>query len=313
MLLNSNAFSQTFQELDLRIDETIKNANQRILNLGNLLSKTAQGLDSRIDETIKNSDQKILNLDNLLSKTAQGLDSRIDETIKKSDQKILDLDNLLSKTAQGLDSRIDETIKNADQKILNLDTLLSKTTLWMIIGILAAIVVSGVVYWLLRKKQQTDKTDLIEQLSKTKTSLEESLVKEFGKQTELMDAQLDVMKQPKPPVNPEPDHSLALKVADEITLIERNISHMNQETKGLKPLIRAIERLKDNLLSKGYELPELLGKPYVEGMRITIITSISDETSEKGKDVITKIIKPQVNYEGKLIQTAQVEILVGVK
>jgi hypothetical protein len=105
---------------------------------------------------------------------------------------------------------------------------------------------------------------------------------------------------------------LALKVADEITLIERNISHMNKDTKGLKPLIRAIERLKDNLLSKGYEIPELLGKPFIEGMKITIITSIPDENLEKGRDLITKIIKPQVNFNEKLIQMAQVEVTVGI-
>jgi len=56
-----------------------------------------------------------------------------------------------------------------------------------------------------------------------------------------------------------------------------------------------------------------LRKPYVEGMRITIITSMPDETLEKGKDIITKIIKPQVNFDGKIIQIAQVEVTVGVK
>jgi len=106
----------------------------------------------------------------------------------------------------------------------------------------------------------------------------------------------------------EPDHSLALKVANEITLMERNISHMEQDTKGLKSLIRALERLKDNLTSNGYEIVELLGKPYNEGMKTTIISSLPDEKMDKGTDIITKIIKPQINYNDNLIQMARVEV-----
>jgi hypothetical protein len=109
----------------------------------------------------------------------------------------------------------------------------------------------------------------------------------------------------------DPDHSLALKLADEITLMERNISHMAADTKGLKPLIRAIERLKDNLVSNGYELPDLLGKPYNEGMKVQVITSIPDENLEEGSAIITKVIKPQVNFKDKMVQMAQIEVSVG--
>jgi len=212
--------------------------------------------------------------------------------------------------ADSLGVKIDDTRTSAEQQIAKVDKSLSKTSLWIIIGLLFAVIVSGVVYLLLRKKQQSDKTDIVAQLGQTKQSIDEKLVNEFAKNTEALEA---LSQMSKPTQSVEPDHSLALKVADEITLIERNVSHMNKETKGLKPLIRAIERLKDNLLSKGYEMPELLGKPFVEGMKITIITSIPDENLEKGNDVITKIIKPQVNFNEKLIQMAQVEVTVGIK
>ena len=35
------------------------------------------------------------------------------------------------------------------------------------------------------------------------------------------------------------------------------------------------------------------------------------ENLEKGIEIITKIIKPQVNYKGVMIQSAQVEVSVG--
>lgn len=217
--------------------------------------------------------------------------------------------NAINHTAQELEVKIATAETSVNQKISEVGDSLSKTTLWIIIGILFAVIISGIVYLLLFKKQQSDKTDIISQLSETKQSIDEKLVNEFSKNTEAFEA---LSQLPRPDQSAELDHSLALKVADEITLIERNISHMNKDTKGLKPLIRAIERLKDNLLSKGYEIPELLGKPFIEGMKITIITSIPDENLEKGRDLITKIIKPQVNFNEKLIQMAQVEVTVGI-
>lgn len=217
--------------------------------------------------------------------------------------------NVINHTAQELGVKITTAETSANQKISEVGDSLSKTTLWAIIGILFAVIISGIVYLLLFKKQQNDKTDIIFQLSETKQSIDDKLVNEFSKNTEVLEA---LSQLPRSDQSAESDHSLALKVADEITLIERNISHMNKDTKGLKPLIRAIERLKDNLLSKGYEIPELLGKPFIEGMKITIITSIPDENLEKGKDLITKIIKPQVNFNEKLIQMAQVEVTVGI-
>ncbi len=180
---------------------------------------------------------------------------------------------------------------------------------------LSAILLSGLLYWLLRKRQQTDKTDFIDQLSKTKSSIEESLVKEFGKQTELMGSQLHIIEQQKINLqstpNAEPDHSLALKVASEINLIERNINLMDSKTKGLKQLQASVGKLKDNLSANGYEMPELLGKQFHQGLKVIVTSSIPDENLEKGQEVISKILIPAVMYNDKMIQTAQIEVSVG--
>ncbi len=204
---------------------------------------------------------------------------------------------------------------NANQKIAAVDESLSKNSLYGIIGVLSAIIGSGIIYWLLSKRQQTDKTDIIDQLSKTKTSIEESLVKEFDKQTELMEAQLHLIEQQKVTTqitpNVEPDHSLALKLASEINLIERNINLMDSKTKGLKQLQASVGKLKDNLSANGYEIPQLLGKQFHQGMKVIVTSSIPDENLEKGSEIISKILIPQVNYDNKMIQTAQIEVSVG--
>lgn len=107
------------------------------------------------------------------------------------------------------------------------------------------------------------------------------------------------------------DFSLALKVADEITLMERNMSFMDSSVKGFKQLKRSIETLKDKLNMLGYEMPELLGKKFNSGMKLTVVSSFPTDQLPTGAEIISKIIKPQVNYQGKMIQAAQVEVSIG--
>lgn len=221
----------------------------------------------------------------------------------------------ISQTANEMGIKITTTETNTNQRISEVDKSLSKNSLYGIIAVLLTILISGLLYWLLSKRQRTDKTEVIEQLSKTKSSIEESLVKEFGKQTDLIESQLTLLSQQKAEspksANAEPDHSLALKVASEINLIERNINLMDKGTKGLKQLERSVGKLKDNLSANGYEMPELLGKQYHQGMKVIVTSSIPDENLEKGSEVISKVLIPQVNYNDKMIQTAQIEVSVG--
>jgi hypothetical protein len=218
-------------------------------------------------------------------------------------------------TANQLGIQISSTGDSANKRIDNVDSELSKNSLYGIIGVLSAILLSGLLYWLLSKRQQTDKTDFIDQLSKTKSSIEESLVKEFENQTDIMTAQLQIIEQQKSKVpntpNAEPDHSLALKLASEINLIERNINLMDSKTKGLKQLQASVGKLKDNLSANGYKMPELLGKQSHQGMKVIVTSSISDENLEKDTEIISKVLIPQVNYNDKMIQTAQIETSKG--
>lgn len=250
---------------------------------------------------------KLNNLNTKLSKANKSIDSLRNRTQANS--------NAIDQTGTMLGTKISNTETNANQKILAVDESLSKNSLYGIIGVLAAVLLSALLYWLMRKKQKSDKSDFIDQLSKTKSSIEESLVKEFGKQTDQMEAHLKIIEQQKNaiPTNSvaEPDHSLALKVADEITLIERNVNLMDSKTKGLKQLVASVNKLKDNLAANGYEMPQLLGKQLNRGMHSIPVNTIPDENLEAGVEMITKIIKPQVNYNDKMIQAAQIEVSVG--
>lgn len=281
----------------------------------------AQITQEDLDKEIKPLTQKVNSLQSENSKLKSEigtLNSKLSNAYKSIDSlrtKSQENSNAITQTANHLGIQIKETGDKNEGKITEVSESLSKNSIYGIIGVLSAILLSGLLFWLLSKRQQTDKTDFIEQLSKTKLSIEESLVKEFGKQTELMDAQLQLIQQQKSTFqatpNSEPDHSLALKVADEITLIERNISLMDNGTKGLKQLSRSVEKIRDNLSANGYEIPALLGKPFNQGMKIVPVSTIPDESLEAGVEIITKVIKPQVNYNDKMIQAAQIEVSVG--
>ncbi len=221
----------------------------------------------------------------------------------------------ISEKTNELGIKIKESGDRSDGKISKVSDLLGKNSLYGIIGILSAILLSAFIYWILNKKQLSNKSDFVDQLNKTKASIEESLINEFGKQTLLMDTQLHLIEQQKNSIsntsNNEPDHSLALKLANQINVMENNLNRMDQDVKGMKHLRNSISTLKDNLSANGYEMPELLGKQFHQGMKVIVTTSIPDEKYEKDSEIITKILIPQVNYNDKMIQTAQIEVSVG--
>lgn len=274
-----------------------------------------------LEKDIKSLDSKLKNL-NAKNEDLQIEVGSLKLKLEAAERQITNLESktnanskAINATSEELGLKISSTESTTNKKITAVDQSLSKSTLYSIIGVLLAILISGILYLLLSKRQKVDRTDLIDKLSKTKSSLEEGLIKEFGKQTELLETQIKMIEGQKTNTSApaaEIDHTLALRVADEITLIERNISLMDSSVKGLKQLSRSVSKLRDNLLANGYEIPELLGKKYDQGMKVIVVGSIPDETIEKDHEIITKIIKPQVNYQDKMIQTAQIETLKGI-
>lgn len=112
------------------------------------------------------------------------------------------------------------------------------------------------------------------------------------------------------PAAAEEDHSLALKVADEITRIEQNLAQMDPAVKGHKQLSAAVKRMNENLVAAGYQVPELLGKPYDDGMKLSP-TFVPDDTLADGERRITRVYKPTVLFKGKMIQAGEVQVAQG--
>lgn len=106
-------------------------------------------------------------------------------------------------------------------------------------------------------------------------------------------------------------HNLPINLANELLRMRQRVSSVSIEIAGMQQLIKSIERLEDELKSMGYEFPELLDSDYDEGMTVKA-RFIPSKDIGIGVKKITRVIKPQVNYKGQLIQIAEVEITVGI-
>lgn len=287
-----------------------------------LLTAICVSAQNVTNEEFDQSNKKIQKLENE-NKRLKTLIIDLDLKLKHINIKVIQLTEKTDSTNKALDLstsklglQITNTESTANSKIQAIDDNLSKNTLWGIIAVLLALIVSGVIYFILNKKQKEDKSDVIDQLSKTKSSIEESLVKEFDKQTELLETQLQLIEKQAKNIaskssNQEIDHSLALKLCDQINQMENYLNKMDQNVKGIKSLRKSIGNLKDNLAANKYEMPVLIGKSFNQGMNLIVVNTIPDDNLNKGDEIITKIIKPQINYQGKMIQAAQVEVSVG--
>lgn len=216
----------------------------------------------------------------------------------------------------------DSIARNFDSELSNTNNMLEGTAsqlakisfVYFIIGICCVLlfaVIAFVLHYLLRKRISISSSAINkiksaqEGLEQAQKAMQEESVKLDSKLVELLDKQIEIS--PTGGNDEQIDHSLALKVADEIVRIETNLSRMDTSVKGYKQLTKAVERIRTNFLANGYEIVEMLGKPYSEGIKASVSFE-TDESLAEGEQKITGIIKPQINYKGKMIQSAQITV-----
>ena len=112
------------------------------------------------------------------------------------------------------------------------------------------------------------------------------------------------------PPNPETNNTLAFKVADEITRMRQRIASMPSDINGITQLSKSLDRLEEELNSLGFELPVLLNVTFDDGMTVKA-RFIPSENMKSGERIITKVIIPQINYKGQLVQIGEVEVSTG--
>lgn len=263
---------------------------------------------------------KQVNADKNLRKLVESqhvVERKIQTLVKENEMQRLAIDSLQNKCKSleevqstdrvNLNGKIDAT----DNNVRTNQDLLHARTLW---GIVTIIVVLAIIIGLAHRLTKRIKlgTSTIgdvrkaqETLQIAQTKMQEEALSLDNKLIEIAEKQIEASSTSEG--KNEIDHSLVLKVADEIVRIELNMSRMDSSIKGYKQLAKAVERIKDNFSAKGYEIVDMLGKTYTAGIKAAV-TFVTDENLEEGQQVITKIIKPQINYQGKMIQSAQIEV-----
>lgn len=279
-------------------NDKIKSLEEKCVTLQNQQSRTANDL-CRLKDKQKESDRRIQSLKSENNTHSAAIDSLCNVCKQLAVSQSTD-----RKKVNGM---IDKTNSNVQA---NQETLQSRTLLVCIIAILMLVVIVGVTYRLARRiKSGNTSIDEVRKaqdaLQAAQTKMQEESIKLDDKLLELFDRQ--IANVPKNADHGEPDHSLALKVADEIVRIELNMSRMDSSIKGYKQLAKAVERIKDNFNANGYEIVDMLGKPYNEGMKV-IAEFVLNEDLEEGQQIITGITKPQVNYNGIMIQAARITV-----
>jgi len=102
-----------------------------------------------------------------------------------------------------------------------------------------------------------------------------------------------------------------IKILNALNTLQRNIdagAEIDQDQSDI------IEKMTAKAKAAGYEIVDLKGQKFNEGMRLIVSSSIEDKTLSEGVEIITKVLKPQINGpNGKMIQAAEVIVSVGIK
>lgn len=284
-------------------------------------AQTEPNQTSTIEESIKVIQSEQVRLNKKLRQIATATSkSQKDILVLEQNNKLqgASLDSL-STVCDSLKQAYAESRSNINGKIQETNSALTSArsdirnqSLW---GGLAALliltIISVVAYYLSKRIKRGDST--IDDVRKAQSALLEAQHKLQEESVKLDNQLLDIVQQQLKgmPAAGEatgiPDHSLVVKLADEIARIETNLSKMDKSVRGYKQLVQAKDRMINNVRANGYEIISLLGQEYNDGMQFQT-RFVPDDTLPEGKRIITGMIKMQVNYNGKMIQPAEIVV-----
>ena len=272
-----------------------------------IAENSAQPTTSNISKQLSLTHQKMQNEISSNKNEIIKLQKKLEASNLKIDsleEKIRDLKKEVQTTQTNTESKIEAT----NSSILSLDSSIkNKSILGCIVLGFVSIILLCIILKLRKKLSLTaasveETKNAQKDLQDNQQQLENGTVSLDSKVAALLNTHLSSSLQAT-----QQDHSLALKVADEIVRIETNLYRMDPATRGYKQLTRSVQRMKDCFMTKGYEISDLLGKPYNEGMKV-VANFIIDDTLKEGEAIITGVTKPQIIYNGKMIQAAQITV-----
>jgi hypothetical protein len=221
----------------------------------------------------------------------------------------------LQSGTQQLDRKIQDVgtvTDSSTQRIGTLESSLGKRTFLLLAGLAA--VAFGALGMFVVLRHRSDGIDL--RLQEARKHLDQEAVKLDGKLIELLSNQMRATENislesaPSTPSPSKVDHTLPLRVGEEIQRMRQRLASLPDDTKGLRPLLKSLERLEEDFTKQGYELVELLNKPYSEEMTVKARFIPSNDLNI-GERIITRVIKPLILFHGVMVEMPEVEVSTG--
>jgi DNA repair exonuclease SbcCD ATPase subunit len=242
---------------------------------------------------------------------------------KLQQQKLSELNvklNVLEGRQTTLGGSLDQLSRDTEQKTQTIDQTIMSRSKWYGAAIAALLLLLGGCYWYLRRRNDASEQSLTaqvksametvrsteEKIAKSDTALADSLFEILNK-LKVQEMSASANGQSKPA---EVDHNLPLKLADEIHRMRKRLASLPEDTKGLTPLQKSLERLESELSEQGYEIVDHTGMAYTENLSVKARFVPSDDLGPDQK-IISKVVTPQVNYKGVMIRMADIEVSIG--
>ena len=302
---------QTMRVLENQIDSY----NAELSNNNSQQQASIKSLEDKTNLILVDSLTAIrLELSNLVEKEVSALSSLIkaqNKEMAKLNGNIVSLKDQLDGNLTKMNSQLDSLDSGLGDANKQLETTqqsselarqgIKDNVLYLLGAICIILILIIVVYWLTHKKHTTAQNEIAD----AKTHLEEQI---NTANADFAEKLLEAMnKLPKPgeagdaSQNPEDNQGLILDFAQQIASMENNIWHLPEGDGVRKRIERATKKMRDTFKSLGYDMPKLLGTEVSENQIIEIKNRKENLSIPAGKVIISKIIKPQVLYNNKMI------------
>lgn len=273
----------------------------------------AQGVTKEdLDKELKPLTQKVNSLqleNNKLKSEIGGLNTKLataDKSIDSLRSQTTENSNTINQTANDLGIKIKETGDKNEGKISEVSESLSKNSLYGIIGVLSAILLSGLLYWFLSKRQQTDKNQLSNIINSTKTELTQESAKLDVLLLAVIEKQLKVADKLNA-TDATIDHTFHKNSANELQRIANYANTLAPESQEAIALQGSLGRLRNYFNSSDYEITDFTGKEYDERIPMRMRETIFDANIALGKEIVIKTWEPQIKFKNEIIQKAKID------
>lgn len=272
------------------------------------LRNNLQHIDAKVEslKAEQNTTNKVLQFQEKSIDSLTNVNNKLTQNYDSLRNKI----SVLSQKQSDDNALFTQNIQEANGSIIATNDAVTIRTLWAIVITVIILALIAIIVFVITKKIKHSASSISDvraaqdALQKAQLKMQEESIALDSKLADIISKQLEGKPSPS---NGDIDHSLALKVADEIVRMELNLSRMDSSIKGHKQLSKAVERIRNNFSANGYEIVDMLGKPYNEGMKV-VANFVVDESLKDGEQIISSITKPQVNYNGTMIQAAQITV-----